>query len=168
MSTPADDPALPALVESRQDFVAAVNATIAAALARRSRQMLWIDQDFADWPLDDAALLDALTRWLRLPQRRLVLLAAQFDEVSLRCSRFVAWYRVWAHAVQASSPVAGEAIELPCLLIADEAGLVQVLDKAHWRGRTSVHGSEIRQWQNVAMAWLQRCEPAFPVTTLGL
>jgi hypothetical protein len=168
MTPHPDDPVLPVAIESRQDFVAAVHATVAAALARRSRQMLWVDQDFADWPLDDAALLDALTRWLRLPQRRLVLLATQFDDVSRRCSRFVGWYRLWAHAVQASSPLPGDAIELPCLLIAEEAGLVQLLDKAHWHGRTSLEGSEIRQWQNVATTWLQRCEPAFPATTLGL
>ena len=70
----SDDPQAPLpTIASRSDFAAAVLWGVREATARQTRHLLWIDPDFADWPLDDPALLDALTPWVHRPQRRLVL-----------------------------------------------------------------------------------------------
>jgi hypothetical protein len=167
--TPHDDTGggLSRRIDSRAEFVAALHEAVALALARRARRMLWVDADFAEWPLDDTTLLARLTQWLRLPQRQLVLLALHYDDVRRR-ARFVAWYRLWAHAVAAYSPAAEDAVALPCVLLAEGATSVQLVDPVHWRGWITASAVQERQWRERLDALLQRSMPAFAATTLGL
>lgn len=161
-------PALQRPIESRADFVAAVHDTAGLALARATRRMVWVDADFAAWPLDEPALLQTLTDWVRLPQRQLVLLGANYDDMRRRRGRFTAWYRLWSHAVATFSPSQDDVAELPCVLLAEGAGLVHLLDPVHWRGWAASDAVQQRQWRDRIDAFLQRSAPAFPVTTLGL
>lgn len=159
---------LNAAIDSRADFVGALHRTLAAALQAQSRRMLWVDPDFGDWPLDDEQLLQSLAAWLRQPQRELVLLATQFDDLGRCHARFVSWHRPWSHAVAARCPAAEDAAELPSLLLADDVGLVQLTDKPHWRGRACDDRAEMRQWRDQLDACVQRSSPALPATTIGL
>lgn len=167
MESPLDSPAQRA-IDSRGAFVSAVHEAVELALARRVRRMLWVDDDFADWPLDDPALLQRLTDWLRLPQRQLVLLASDYEDLRRRRARFLACYRLWSHAISAHGPAEDDAAQLPCLLLADRTLLVQLLDKTHWRGWTSNEPASLRAWHERTDALLQRSAPTFPVTTLGI
>ena len=155
-------------IESRADFVAAVHDTVSLALAHATRRMVWVDADFAEWPLDDPVLLQALKDWVRLPQRQLVLLAAGYDDLRRRRARFTAWVRLWSHAVTSFSPSPDDVAELPGVLWAEGAGLVHLLDPVHWRGWASSDVAQQGQWRDRIDAFLQRSTPAFPVTTLGL
>jgi hypothetical protein len=163
----ATDPPLSAL-RSQADVVAAARWSIDHALAARSRCLTWIDPDFSFWPIGDSALLDALTAWLRLPQRRLVLLAHEYVQIERQHPRFVAWRRNWAHAVDAWTPSSDNEVRLPSLLIDEQRLCLQVFDATHWRGRLSLDERAVRQWHDEIDALLQRCEAAFPVRTLGL
>jgi hypothetical protein len=154
-------------IDTRQGFVDALHAALDWALQQRARRMCWVDADFADWPLDDAAVLQRLSDWLRLPQRQLVLLAAA-PEALRRRARFMECYRVWSHAIAAFAPAADDAADLPCLLLAEDTVLVQLLDRQRWRGRSSQVPTELRRARDSLDALLQRAEPALPVTTLGL
>ena len=154
-------------IDSRSGFVAAVHEVLDLALARRTRRMLWVDADFAGWPLDDAILLRRLTHWLRLPQRQLLLLAGDYA-VLCRSPRFMACYRLWSHAIAAHAPAEDDVAQLPCLLLAERAALVQLMDKSHWRGWIAEEAASLRSWHERVDALLQRSEPAFPATTLGL
>ena len=155
-------------IDSRSAFVSAVHQAVDRALTQRARRMLWVDSDFAEWPLDDPVLLQRLTDWLRLPQRQLVLLASDYEDLRRRCPRFVACYRLWSHAITAQGPAEDDVAQLPCLLLADRTLLVQLLDKTHWRGWVSIEPASMRLAREQADALLQRSAPAFAVTTLGL
>jgi hypothetical protein len=155
-------------VDSRAAFQAAVAQSPALAAAGGLRRLRWVDADFADWPLDDERLLQGLSRWLRLPQRELVLLGADFEGVAQRRPRFMAWYRDWTHAVHAWAPLAAEDRELPTLLLVDGEAVLQVFDRRHWRARWHVGVAEAQPWRHQIDALLQRCAPALPATTLGL
>ncbi len=170
MIEPGDDktPALQRPIESRADFVAAVHDTVSLALAGATRRMVWLDADFAEWPLNEPALLQALTNWVRLPQRQLVLLAADYDDLRRRHARFTAWVRLWSHVVTSFSPSWDEVAELPCVLLAEGAGLVHLLDPVQWRGWATADVFQQHEWRERIDAFLQRSTPAFPVTTLGL
>jgi hypothetical protein len=159
---------LPPTIGSRRDFIAALQGSVRSAVAKGARRMLWADRDLAEWPLDDPALLEAMTQWLRMPRRHLVLVAHDFDGVSRRCPRFVAWYRMWSHGVSAFSPAPSDAGDLPCLLLVEGMGAVLLVDKEHWRGRISLDSREVNQFRDSIDALLQRSDPAFPATTLGL
>jgi hypothetical protein len=168
MADPLGSSSRGAVIDSRSAFAAAVNDALDAALEQRARRMVWVDADFADWPLDDASVLQRLADWLRLPQRRLVLLANDFEALRLRRPRFVAHYRLWSHAIAAFTPAQDTPVELPGLLLVDDVRLLQLFDKAPWRGDTSSEPATLRAAVERVDAWLQRSEPAFPATTLGL
>lgn len=155
-------------IESRASFSAAVLWSMQRAIDAGARQIVWVDDDFADWPLDEPALLQALTAWLRQPQRRLLMLALRYDDVALDHPRFAAWRRDWTHAFSAATPEEGTMVELPTVLYDDTTVCMQLFDKLHWRGRCSSDRREVRLWQERLDAVLQRSTPAFTVNPLGL
>lgn len=169
----SDDPKvsdgdLPTAIRSRAEFERALGCAMSQVLARRGRRMVWIDPDFDGWPLDQPALLEPLAQWLRLPQRRLVLMAHHFGTLERRHPRFVAWRRDWVHAVEAWTPSEGVEVRLPTLLIDDDHLCLQMFDTERWRGRLASDEHAVRQWTDEIDALLQRCEPAFPAHHLGL
>ncbi len=144
-----------------------VQTAVEQAVAQRARQLTVVDPDFAAWPLNQPALLEALTRFVQLPDRRFVLVAGRFDVMQRDHPRFVAWRRNWAHAVQTLAPV-DEATELPTLLLADRTFGLRVFDREHGLGRVFVESAGTNRLAEDIDAFVQRCEPSFPASTLGL
>jgi hypothetical protein len=164
MNTPAPVP----VIDSREAWAAALRWGFETACSEGARCITCVDPAFEHWPLNDAALLQTLTTWARLPQRRLVLLAARFDEVPRRQPRFTAWRRDWAHVVQAFQSPNEFAAELPSVLLDDRRLSTQLLDADHWRGRASLDRRAHLLLHERVDVVLQRSEAAFAVTTLGL
>ncbi len=154
-------------ITSRAEFGAALRWGLGTACTRGARRLWCVDRSFADWPLDDAALLEQLSAWLRRPQRRLVLLAGSYDEMVRWQPRFVAWRRDWAHAVEAWQTPAN-ADDLPTVLVDDAAVCVQLADRVHWRGRAGLDARAAQGWREEIDVVLQRSEASFPVKLLGL
>lgn len=158
----------PPVIDSRAAFADALRWGFASAIDGGARRITCVDPDFADWPLDDAGLLDRLTAWLRQPLRKLVLLAADYDDLPRRCPRFVAWRRSWAHAVEPWTPPQGDTVEWPTVLVDDRDTVVRLVDRVHWRGQAGSDARDARLWRDRVDAVLQRSEAAFPVNALGL
>jgi hypothetical protein len=158
----------PPTIDSRAAFLAAVQWGFRCAVTQRARRIVCADGDFALWPLDEPALLQTLTDWLRTPQRKLVLLARTYDEVPRCCPRFNAWRSDWSHAIEAWIAPSELAADLPTLLVADSPVGLQLLDRVHWRGRASTDVRSVARWHQDIDAVLQRSERGFPVITLGL
>jgi hypothetical protein len=155
-------------IDSFKAWAEALRWGLETACSEGARCITCVDPSFEHWPLNDAALLQTLTTWARLPQRRLVLLAARFDEVPRRHPRFTAWRRDWAHVVQALQSPPEFAAELPSVLLDDRLLSAQLLDADHWRGRVALDRRAHLLLQERVDVVLQRSEPAFAVTTLGL
>lgn len=167
--TPLPAPASePPRVDSRAGFIAALHWGFTTAIAQDARRIVCVDRAFADWPLDETALLQSLTVWLRLPQRRLVLLARDYDAVQRRFPRFNAWRSAWMHAIEAWQAPEEFAGELPTLLVSDGAVSVHLVDAVHWRGRSAFDERRARQWCEETDVLLQRSERAWAVRPLGL
>lgn len=158
----------PPTIDSRESFAAALRWGFEAAASDGARCITCVDANFEHWPLDDPALLQGLTAWAKLPQRRLVLLAAHYDEVPQRQPRFTAWRRDWGHVVSAFQPPEEFAASLPTLLLDDRKLCVHLIDAVHWRGRADRDPRAHQHWQEQVDVVLQRSGPAFTVTTLGL
>lgn len=158
----------PIEIRSPAEFQAAVQAATLAALAREARTLLWVDPDFAAWPLDDPALLEPLTAWLRRPLRRLVLLGTRWDRLERAHPRFTQWRPSWAHAVDAREPsdLAGEA--LPTLLLDDGPVVLELWERDPPRGRALRDAAAAAAARDRIDAHLQRSAPAWPVKPLGL
>jgi hypothetical protein len=142
-------------------------AATAAGRRLRPRAVWLIDRHFADWPLDDALVLDSLSAWLRPGGRSLVLVGLDFDSTARALPRFARWRRDWSHRIEVLRPADGLLpAALRGLVAAD--GAWQWLDAPDWRLRQLTHPVRVRALCEEIADFLQRCEPAWPATTLGL
>ena len=155
-------------IDSPAGWQAAVVWGVDAAMARGARRITCVDPGFESWPLDDPAFLLRLTAWLRLPQRRLVLLARHYDAVPRWLPRFTAWRRDFAHAIEAWQAPPEMSQDLPALLLDDGPISVHLIDRLRWRGRTAVDQRTAMLWRERIDVVLQRSEPGFGVSALGL
>jgi len=154
-------------IASRADFLAAVRAAFALAEERDAAEIFIVDPTFADWPLNEAALVDSLARWVD-SRKTLTVFAHDFAEMARHQLRFVAWRRQWSHVVRCRSDPDLEAEQLPTLLLVPGVTSVRLLDRVRQRGIASQRATDLAEGRETVDALLQRSVEAFPVTTLGL
>ena len=154
-------------VSSRSEFTALASELLSALDNNPGREITLVDVDFSAWPLDQAPVVDALTRWIQLPGRRLLLVGARFDLIERGQPRFAAWRKPFSHAVQCMAPTDLDPSDMPAVLLFD-GGYLELLDREQGRARWT---TERRAWvlqRERIDALMTRCEPAWPVTVLGL
>lgn len=156
-----------AAIASRSEFDQAAASILCALPEVKPRELTLVDADFSPWPLAAPPVLNALTQWVRLPGRRLRLLGARYDIVERDQSRFAMWRRSFAHAIECYSPTEVEPSDLPSLLLGDASGL-ELLDRERYQARRSAERRWLVMQRERIDALLQRSEPAWPVTVLGL
>lgn len=156
-----------AMIESRSDFHNAVRGALAEAALVGCREIWMIDDDFADWPLGEAAVVDDLTHWA-VAHRRCTVVARSFDDVSRRYARWVTWRRLFSHVVQCRTNSDLEAGQMPCILLVPGLLSVRLHDRVNYRGVASRETADAVHWREAIDAVLQRSEEAFPATNLGL
>jgi hypothetical protein len=157
-----------ALFDSRGAFQDAVRQAFVAAIERGARRIVCCDPDFADWPLDDTTLHARLVPWLKLPQRRLLLLAADWSVLPRRHPRFVTWRAPWGHAVEGWTPAEGDDAELPRVLVDDGDVFLHLRDAEHWRGRFGRDTAQAQRWRDTIDGRIERAQAAFFLRPLGL
>ena len=154
-------------IGSRLEFQDAIRAAIEKAAETGAAEITMVDPDFADWPLNDRAVVDALARWAN-SRRRLVVFAQSFDELARRAPRFTQWRRPWSHIVQFRSDPELEAEQVPTLLQVSGVKAIRLVDQVRHRGTASSRPSDHVECREAIDALLQRSVEAFPSTTLGL
>ena len=131
-------------------------------------QQVWcVDRHFAAWPLEDAAVQQALAAWLQRPGRRLHFIGLDFEASARHLPRFVRWRRDHAHHIDIWRPTDDD---LPSGL----RGLM--LGATLWQWQETKDQQLVRITNPVHLVgfkaeiadFLQRCVPAWPITTLGL
>ncbi|MEP6739388.1 MAG: hypothetical protein ABJA61_03360 [Caldimonas sp.] len=155
------------LITSRAEFHAAIRAAFAHAADVGARAISLVDPTFADWPLNERAVIETLTRWVN-SQRKLTLMAHSYDELARRQLRFCEWRRQWSHVVQCRSDNELEVEQIPTLLLVADHACLRLLDRVHYRGSVSARPVDQVECREAIDALLQRSVEAFPVTTLGL
>jgi hypothetical protein len=164
-----DTPALPRPpLTTRGEFREAIAKALVGAAVEGRRELIWVDANFADWPLDEPAVIDALTRWARRPTRKLLILASTFEDLPRRHPRFAQWRRTWAHRLECRSAPSISANDMPTLMLAGELYSLQLLDKHHWSGRWLDDDKAFEAWREVVDAIVQKSDHDFPANTLGL
>ncbi len=154
-------------IVSRAEFLDAVRGAFTLAAEGGAREILLADPNFADWPLNERAVIDSLSRWVD-SRRTLVVLAHSFEELARRQLRFVEWRRQWAHVVQCRNDPELEAEQIPTLLLVPGQTCIRVLDRVRCRGTASNRPVDLTESRETFDALLQRSVEAFPATTLGL
>ncbi len=151
----------------RQTLLALAPAAPGGSSLASARQLWLADADFSGWPLEDAAVLAALAAWLRQGGRKLNIAGDDFVATARAHPRFARWRRDWSHALAVWAPAEGP---LPTQLRGLLAGPVwlQWQDAPDWRMRCLTDPVHARAMHAHIADFLQRCEPAWPPTTLGL
>ncbi len=154
-------------IGSRAEFLDAVRSALAQAEEHGGREIVLVDPNFADWPLNERTVIDSLSRWID-SSRLLVVVAHSFDELARRQLRFVEWRRLWAHVVQCRNDPELEAEQIPTLLLVPGHTCIRLLDRIRFRGTRSNRPVDLTEARETVDALLQRSVEAFPATTLGL
>lgn len=154
-------------IESRTGFAEAALGMLSQLDTSGTRQVTLVDIDFSPWPLDDDAVIGALTRWIRLPGRRLRLVGSRFDVIQRDQPRFSSWRKPFAHAIECWTPTEVDPGDMPSVLLLD-AMVLELLDRERWQARQASERHSLVLQRERLDALLQRCEAAWPVTVLGL
>ena len=156
------------VIEGREACMAAWRDTLLGLPDRGVRSVWCIDPDFAHWPFDEPAVLEALLRWAKGGSGRVMhFVAADYAPLARRHPRLVARRRDWSHCIQAWMPEEEDRIELPGLLVAGDVGL-EMLDAERWRARRAAGAADVRRLVETSEAIAQRCTPGWAGTVLGL
>lgn len=152
--------------EGRTRFAQCVRDALAQAALQGWRELVLCDPDFADWPLGERAVVQALQAWAR-PGRSLVMLAAGYDEMVRRHARFVQWRVHWSHLVACHACRTTDAAALPSLVWSAHWSLrrLDLVRSTGWAGADAERRTQSRE---LIDQWLQRATPAFPASVLGL
>jgi hypothetical protein len=155
------------MLSSRSEFHDALRDALELAATQGCRELIISDATFADWPLGERGVVDALTRWA-YAHRRLTVLAHNYDDVPRRHPRWVAWRRQWDHVISCRALPEAQPEQIPGLLIATGLVTVRVFDAVHYRASVSTdHADEVRA-RELIDALLQQSNEAFPASALGL
>jgi hypothetical protein len=154
-------------VDSEASFAQAVWAGIEQARQEGLRELTLCDPHFAFWPLSQERVLAALTVFVKLPGRRLVLVAQGYDHLRRRHPRFLRWRAVWGHAV---TPLCFQdpSADLPSVLLADRAYALRLHAPEVWSGAwVSDRQRLIALVEQVALLRHQS-HPDLPINLTGL
>lgn len=162
-----DNGAPPPPIASRADFHRVLVQAFERAAEVGCREIWLCDVDYAEWPLGEQAVVQALTRWA-YAHRRLTLLACRFDEVPRRHARWVAWRRDWGHVVECLALQDVEPSQMPCFWFAPGLQAVRLVDPRRYRGFVDTATADLLLMHDRVRELAQRGVPDFPVTTLGL
>jgi hypothetical protein len=166
-TSPAPTPALlDGRFAGRTEFTELIRQVLRVAALQGWREIIWCDPDFADWPLGERAVAQALQDWSKAG-RKLTVLAKNYHEVQQRHMRFVAWRRTCSHLVECRAVGANFVAELPSALwspgwVLERTDIPRCLGTAGFDA-----GSRVALKERLN-ALLLKSAPSFPATTLGL
>ncbi|WP_372658539.1 hypothetical protein [Hydrogenophaga sp.] len=167
--TPIPDAATPlptGRLEGRVAFADAVRLALHHAALSGWSQILFSDPDFADWPLGESAVVDALQAWAGRG-RRLRLLARDFSVLRLQQPRFVRWRVNWGHVIEAHGLASASDGEVPSAIWTPDWSLER-LDLVRCTAvATRQPDRHLALKERLEQVWAKG-RPAFAATTLGL
>lgn len=150
----------------RTEFAALVRQALMGAARQGWHEIIWCDPDFADWPLGERAVAQALNDW-SASGRKLTLLATHYDAVLRQHARFVTWRRTWSHLVECRKGGAVSAGRLPSAFWSPE-WVFERLDVPRSTGLASTDAVRCRALKERINEHLAGSSAGFPATILGL
>lgn len=165
-STDANAPLPIGRFEGRQAFISLVRQALQTAAREGWTSLVLSDADFADWPLGERAVVDALNTWAGRG-RHLRLMAQDFSSVRQQHPRFVQWRTTWAHLVEAHALPSASTGEVPSAIWSPH-WMLERLDPLRCTGVSSEDGARrVALRERLDSVWLKG-SPSFAATTLGL
>ncbi len=166
-ANPSPSPLADGPFAGREQFRHLVRQALATAAAQGWSELILSDADFADWPLGERAVTEALHDWARAG-RRCTLLALDYGALARSQPRFVQWRRQWDHLITARKAATSDALALPSALWSP-AWVLQRHDPVRSHGASGAAPERRVLLRQALDEWLLRqSSPAFPASVLGL
>lgn len=160
-------PALPVgRFAGRQAFQQLVRDALAHAAREGWRELVFSDATFADWPLHERAVAQALQDWSKTG-RHFTMVAIRYDEVLRDQARFVAWRKTWSHIIECRLSRQTDALDFPSGIWSPH-WCMQRLDLPRSTGVCGREPDRLVQWREVLDEVLRQSQPGFPASVLGL
>ena len=147
-------------------FQQLVRDTLVCASNQGWKEIIFCDATFADWPLGERAVADALQAWSKTG-RKFILLATRYDELMRRHARFVTWRKTWSHIIECRACPSADPLDFPSAIWSPQ-WVMRRLDVEH---SGCIAGSEPERrllLREELDEWLRNSSPGFPATVLGL
>lgn len=129
-------------------------------------ELILSDSSFVDWPLRERAVVESLHAWSGTG-RRLVMLAARYDEVLRHHARFVAWRKTWGHIVECRVCRDVAPDDFPSALWSKH-WFMQRLELQHSAGVCGSNPERLVQLREALQEKIRNSSPGFAASTLGL
>lgn len=129
-------------------------------------EVILSDSDFSDWPLNQIAVIEALSAWA-VGGRRLTLLANRDDDVHRHHPRFTVWRRTWGHLVEGrvcDEPARGD---VPSA-IWSPSWFLRRTDRVHQSGYCGTDRLMNVNLKEMLTERLRSATPGFSASVLGL
>jgi hypothetical protein len=152
--------------EGVEEFRRFVREALAAAADQGWRELILCDGSFAEWPLGERAVAQALNDWSR-SGRKCILLARNWDAIVRMHPRFVTWRTTWSHIIDARACPSADPLELPSA-IWTPTWVMERRDIERSRGIAGIEPDRRLTLRENIAEWLGRSSPSFPSRTLGL
>jgi hypothetical protein len=152
--------------ESRQMFTDLVRQALDCAAQDGWPLVILSDPDFAEWPLGEREVVEALQRWA-VRGRQLKFLARDFSAMRQLHPRLVRWRVTWSHLIEAHACPGAAGSELPSA-IWSACWTMERLDPM--RGTVVASADAKRRTalkERLDSTW-HKGTPSFAATTLGL
>lgn len=101
--------------QGRTVFVQAVRDALQMAAREGWNELILSDANFADWPLGERVVAEALQDWAR-SGRHFLMLAMDYSGLPRQHARFVRWRQTWGHIIECRQCRATDALDFPSAL----------------------------------------------------
>src|ERR1035437_7161865 len=163
---PPEPQRVPARFSGRSEFQQRVRDALERAAREAWTEIIFSDANFEDWPLGERAVAESLQAWSK-SGRRFTMLAKNYDEVSLRHARFVAWRRTWSHIIECWACPDAVLTEFPSAIWTPSGAMVR-LDAERSTGLVTDDPARRVQLRGKLRELQLKSTPGFPASTLGL
>ena len=153
-------------LEGRQVFADLVRQAMVCAAREGWTHIILSDPDFADWPLGERVVIDALQAWAGRG-RHIQFMARDFGPLRQLHPRLVQWRVTWSHLVQAHACTSLVGTELPSA-IWSPGWTMERLDRDRCTLVASASAERRASLQERLQTCWQQGQPSFAATTLGL
>lgn len=150
----------------RETFRDRLRQAFARAAQERWRQMVWCDVDFADWPLGERVVVEALNAWAR-QRGQLLMMATDFQTVPRMAPLFVRWRQQWSYRMECLALTGVAASDVPSVLAAP-AWCLRRLDPLRSSGACVNDAQTLADVNELIASLRDKGTPAFPADVLGL
>jgi hypothetical protein len=150
----------------REAFEQLVREALIHAASDGWQEIILSDASFADWPLHERSVADALHAWSKTG-RHMIILATRYDEVIRSHARFVSWRKTWGHLIDCRVCRVAHPADFPSA-IWSRTWSMHRLDPQRSVGTCGYERERALQLREVLDEKIRDSSPGFPASTLGL